>query len=325
MKADNSKPEDAALPETANILVVGSVNMDLVMRARRLPVPGETVFGRDFTITPGGKGANQAVAAARLGANCSLIGRIGSDSFGQILLEELESEEIDCRGVSITTEHPTGVAMILVDMKGENAIVVDGGANRLVNADDDIFPNAELFEKANVVLLQLELSLSLTRAAIDQARRHNCKVILDPAPAPSYLPDELCAVDVLSPNIVEAEQITGLKIGEERIDKNMATDLIARGAKAVVAKLGHRGSLVVTADGQFRRVPPYKVNIVNTTGAGDAFTAALAVAIGEGQGLPDAARFANAAGAVACTRHGAIASMPTRKEVLALMAEQEDI
>ncbi len=311
------------MPDMPNILVVGSINMDLVIRTPRLPGPGETVLGRGFTTTPGGKGANQAVAVARLGGRCSLIGRIGSDPFGQILLEELQAEDMDCSGVTITTDRPTGVAMILVDTTGENSIVVDGGANRLVNADDDIFPNIHLFEAADVVLLQLELSLSLVRAAIDQAKRHGCKVILDPAPAPTHLPDELCSVDVLSPNIIEAERITGQKIGEERIDKNVATDLIARGAKAVVAKLGHRGSLIVTADGHFWRVPPYKVDIVNTTGAGDAFTAALAVALGSGEELPDAARFANAAGALACTRHGAIAAMPSRKEVRTLMADQD--
>jgi len=311
------------MPDKPNILVVGSINMDMVVRAPHLPGPGETVLGRDFATTPGGKGANQAVAVARLGGWCSMIGRVGDDQFGQALLEELKAEGLDCSGVSVAPGRPTGVAMITVDSSGENSIVVDGGANRTANADDDIFPKADLFAAAAVVLLQLELPLSVVRAAIDQAKRHNCKVILDPAPAPAHLPDELCSVDVLSPNIGETERIIGRNIGEERIDKNAATDMIARGAKAVVAKLGHRGSLIVTADGQFHRVGPYKVNVVDTTGAGDAFTAALAVALGEGQQLLAAARFANAAGALACTIHGAIAAMPTRKEVRALMAEQQ--
>lgn len=313
------------MPDKPNILVVGSLNMDMVVRTPRLPEPGETVLGRDFTTTPGGKGANQAVAVARLGGRCSLIGRLGDDAFGQTILEGLQDEQMDCSGVAMTSDAPTGIAMIQVDASGENSIVVAGGANRLVNADDDIFPNVELFQAADVVLLQLELPLSVVHAAIDQAKRHGCMVILDPAPAPAHLPDELCKVDVMSPNIVEAERITGKKVGEERIDKNVATDLIARGAKAVVAKLGHRGSLVVTADGKFRRVAPYKVDVVNTTGAGDAFTGALAVALGRGEKLPAAAKFANAAGAIACSRHGAIAAMPYRREVLALMAEQDEL
>jgi ribokinase len=250
-----------------------------------------------------------------------MVGRVGEDRFGQELLAGLKADGIDCEHVLPTPEAATGVAIILVDSKGENAIVVTGGAN-LTLTPDDIFPLSGLFEAADVVLLQLELPLPTVRAAVDLARRNRCKVVLDPAPAPRNLPYELCRVDVISPNVAEAEAITGEKTGDERVDKLIAADFIARGAKAAVLKLGSRGSMVVTADGYFYKVPAYDVNIVDTTAAGDAFTAALAVAVGKGQPLHQAAKFANAAGALACTKLGAQAAMPTAAEVRILMEDQ---
>jgi len=303
------------------ILVVGSINMDLVVRTASMPAPGETVFGESFVTSPGGKGANQAVAVTRLGGQCRLIGRIGTDTFGQTLLAGLKAEAIDCTHVIETPEAPTGVAIIIVDSLGENAIVVAGGANRVLTPDD-IFMRAELFADARAVLLQLELPMPTIRAAVDQARRHDCRIVLDPAPAPRHLPPELCRVDVLSPNVIEAETITGKKAVEERIDKLVASDLIAMGAKTAVLKLGSRGSLVVMADGHFYRVPPYKVQVQDTTAAGDAFTAALAVALARGEGFHFAAKFANAAGALACTKFGAQSAMPTSDEVKMLMDDQ---
>ena len=311
------------MSDKPNILVVGSINMDLVVRCRQLPAAGQTVLGGEAFITsPGGKGANQAVAVARTGGQCRMIGCVGKDAFGEQLLSVLKVEGIDTAAVAVTEEAATGVAMIIVDAMGENSIVVAGGANRHVTADDNIYPNAELFKKADIVLLQLELPLPAVRAAAMLARRNDCKVILDPAPAPSGLCEELCNVEVICPNVIEAELITGSKTGEQRADKNIALDLIARGAKATVLKLGARGSIVVTADGQFARVPAYKVDIVDTTGAGDAFTGALGVAIATGQDLPAAARFANAAGALACTKLGAQFAMPTSAEIRMLMADQ---
>ena len=213
------------------------------------------------------------------------------------------------------------MALIVVDSGGENSIVVASGANYRLSPDD-LFARAEAFKAAEVVLLQLELPLPTVRAAIDLARRHRCKVILDPAPAPPRIPEALFQVDVISPNAAEAEAITGKKAIEERVGKHAASELIARGARAAVLKLGQRGSMVATADGSFHTVEPYKVQVVDTTAAGDAFTAALAVAVASGTDLPEAARFANAAGALACTRLGAQAAMPTLHEVRALMAEQ---
>jgi ribokinase len=309
------------MPQEPRILVVGSINMDLVVRSPHMPAPGETVLGEGFVTSPGGKGANQAVAAARLGASCRFIGRVGRDAFGQALTAKLQAENIDCTDLIVTDGAPTGVAMIIVDAKGENSIVVASGANYQLTPDD-VFSRAEAFEQADAVVLQLELPLPTVRAAIDLARRNNCKVILDPAPAPGRLPEALCQVDVISPNVNEAELLTGSRTGEERADKNIAMDLIARGAKAAVLKLGSRGSMVVTSDGQMARVPAYSVEIVDTTAAGDAFTAALAVAVAQGQDLRDAARMANAAGALACTKLGAQSAMPTLAEVRMLMQDQ---
>ncbi len=305
-----------------SILVIGSVNMDLVVRSPHMPAPGETVLGKGWAISPGGKGANQAVAAARLGAQCTFVGRVGDDGFGQQLLAGLKAEGVDCSHVLVTKDVPTGVAMIIVDAKGENAIVVAGGANQCV-APDDIFPCKDLFTAASVVLLQLELPLPTVRAAIDLARRHRCKVILDPAPAQRPLDEALLRVDVICPNGLEAETITGQgQVPDERAAKTLASDLIARGAKAAVVKLGARGSVVVTADGHFYTVPAYKVSVVDTTAAGDAFAGALAVALGRGEHIRQAARFANAAGALACTKFGAQSAMPTTAEVAALMRNQ---
>lgn len=309
------------MSETSGILVVGSINMDLAVRTRRMPAPGETVLGEGFTVSPGGKGANQAVAVARLGGACRMIGRVGDDTFGRTLLENLRDEGVACDDVLVTRGVSSGTAMIIVDANGENSIVVASGANHRITPDD-LFGRTEAFEAAAVVLLQLELPLPTVRAAIRLARRHDCRVILDPAPAPNPMPNDLCTVDILSPNVSEAEVITGTKAVEERVDKNVGADLITRGASAAVLKLGHRGSLVVTSDGHFYTVRPYHVNVVDTTAAGDAFTAGLAVTVAQGDDLHTAARFANAAGALACSKFGAQAAMPSAEEVRLLMEDQ---
>ena len=310
------------MEDAARILVVGSINMDMVVRSPHMPAPGETVLGDGFVTLAGGKGANQAVAAARLGARCRMFGRIGEDSFGQSLLDGLREEGIDCTNVLATDGEATGVAMIVVDARGENSIVVAGGANHRLTPDD-VFSRADAFGDIDVVVLQLELPIPTVRAAIDLGRRNNCKVILDPAPMPKYLDPSICEVDVITPNVTEAEMLTGTKTGDAKADMNIALDLIARGAKAAVLKLGSRGSMVVTGDGHMARVPAYNVDIVDTTAAGDAYTAGLAVCVAEGRPLVEAAKFANAAGALACTRLGAQSAMPTRQEVRMLMEDQE--
>jgi ribokinase len=305
------------------ILVVGSINMDLVVRGPHMPAPGETVLGSGFKTSHGGKGANQAVAVARLGGRCAMIGCVGQDAFGEQLVARLEAEGVDCAAVCRSPDAPTGVAMIIVDAQGENGIVVASGANYRVTPDDNILPNEALFKEAKVVVLQLELPLTTVRGAIQLARKHGCRVILDPAPAPRVMPEGLCQVDILTPNVVECEVITGKRAGlEERVDKGIALDLIDLGAAVAVLKLGPRGSLVVSADGHFYTVGPYKVVVHDTTGAGDAFTGALAVAVARKWNLHDAAKFANAAGALACTKIGARSGMPTVDEVRILMEDQ---
>ncbi len=308
------------MAEKPKILVVGSINMDRGVRSPRLPQPGETVLGGEVVTHPGGKGANQAVAASRLGGEVTLIARVGDDAFGTELVDRLRAEKIRCDDIMTTFDAATGVAMIIVDQHGENSIVVASGANFHLTPDD-LFPLEELFADAQVVLLQMELPLTTVSAAIKLAKRNRCKVILDPAPAPKCMPDELCEVDVISPNVSEAEILTGKKAHEERVEKHVAMDLIARGAKAAVMKLGSRGCVVVTADEQIATLPAFRKPVVDTTGAGDAFTAALAVGIGQGRELTDAARFANAAGAIACTRLGAQQAMPTVDEVRVLLAD----
>jgi ribokinase len=250
-----------------------------------------------------------------------MIGRVGRDAFGPPLLEGLRAEGIDCRCVHLTEEAATGVAMILVNAQGENCIVVAGGANRRLTPDD-VFSCEEAFEGASLLLVQLELPLPTVRAAIDVARRHGCKVILDPAPAIRDMPRELYRVDVLSPNAHEAEVLTGARALEERVDKQVASELIARGAAATVLKLGPRGCLAAMADGHFYTVPTYDVPVVDTTAAGDAFTGALGLALARGRSMHQAAKFANAAGALACTRIGAQSAMPTAQEVELLMRDQ---
>ncbi len=304
------------------ILVVGSINMDLVVRCRHRPAPGETVFGDHLTTNPGGKGANQAVAVARLGCNCAMIGRVGDDQFGRVLLDGLVSEGIDCQGIRQTPGTPSGVAVITVDSSGENAIIVASGANFRLTPDD-VYEWENLFVEADVLVMQLELPLPTIRAALNLARRHNCKTILDPAPAPAELPDDLYNVDIISPNVSEAEVLTGMNFLEERIDKIVALDLIAKGAKAALLKLGPRGAMAVVSDAHFYRIPAYKVKVIDSTGAGDAFTAAVAVATARDQDMHAAAKFANAAGALACTKIGAQSAMPTAEEVHNLMSRQE--
>ncbi len=309
------------MSDKPNILVVGSLNMDLVVRTEDIPRPGQTVPGENFATAPGGKGANQAVAAAALGARCAMLGMVGDDDFGQILKDALRQRGVDCDNVDVSSEAPTGVAMIIVDSRGENTIVVAGGAN-LVLSPDDVFARQELFERADAVLMQLEVSLPIVRAAISLGRRYGCKIVLDPAPAPKVLPEEVSRVDLITPNVLEAETITGKKAVEERVDKVVAAEFIARGARAAALKLGHRGCMVVTDDEHFYRVGAYRVPVVDATGAGDAFTAAVTVALAKGENLHQAAKFANAAGALACTKLGAMSAMPTYEQVHALMEDQ---
>jgi ribokinase len=293
------------------ITVVGSINLDLVVRAERLPRPGETLAGQRFDMFPGGKGANQAVAAARLGAQVRMVGRVGQDAFAERALRGLAEAGADLSNVVQDSEQPTGVASIVVDDQGENAILVVAGANGAWSAAD--MARAErAAADAQVVLLQLEIPLEVVLRTAHAARRAGARVVLNPAPA-RPLPRPLFGeVDVLTPNAVEAAGLAGL----ERADPEQAARGLAQhGVRAAVLTLGAEGALVLE-NGQLQRVPGFQVTPVDTTAAGDAFNAALAFALARGLDLAAAARVGCAAGALAATKPGAQPSLPSLDDVL---------
>jgi ribokinase len=309
------------------IVVIGSLNMDLVCRCGRMPRAGETVSGQDLLTIPGGKGANQAVAAAKVGAagdEVHLVGRVGADDFGQRLLVGLREHGVRSEHVIVTEGSSTGCAVILVDKAGENSIVLSPGANSKVSSED-VDAAADLIAGAAVVILQLEIPLDTVAYAVALCRRAGVKVILDPAPVPAKgLAKALYQVDVLTPNQSEAEALleSGAAMGRSkrtrRVDaKQLGQELLERGPGVVLLKLGAKGAMIV--DNEIQHVKGYKVNVVDTTAAGDAFNGALAVAMAEGMELGRAVRFANAAGARACEKFGAQPALPTRMEVEGLM------
>ncbi len=303
------------------VLVIGSANMDLIIQADHIPAPGETVLGGRFQTARGGKGANQAVACARLGAETWFLGRVGSDAFGDELAAGLVADGVDCSWLRRDDE-PTGVAMIVVDARGENSIVVAPGANSRVSCEDlDAVADWSFFD---AVLFQLEVPLETIAEAARRAREAGCLTVLDAGP-PALLPEDMYPyLSVISPNETETRMLLGLA-PEGEVDLGSACqEFIALGAGAVVLKLGAEGALVATSGGQRYEVPAFKVRPIDTTGAGDAFTAALAVALAEGMSLEEATRFACAAGALATTKMGAAPSMPKRAEVEEFLAGQEE-
>ncbi|MFC4331600.1 ribokinase [Streptomyces andamanensis] len=296
-----------------DLLVVGSANADLVIGVERRPAAGETVLGSDLAVHPGGKGANQAVAAARLGARTALLARVGDDAHGRLLLDSLRAAGADPAGV-LAGGAPTGVALITVDPSGDNSIVVSPGANGRLTPDD-VRAAAPLIGSARVVSAQLEIPLE----SVVEAVRHlapGSRFVLNPSP-PRPLPQELLdACDPLIVNEHEAKVILG-EDGAGDAPEDWARALLARGPRSVVVTLGGEGALVASAQG-VSRVPSVRVDAVDTTGAGDAFTAALAWRLGAGASLPEAAAYAARVGAAAVTRRGAQESYPTAAEVDAL-------
>lgn len=300
------------------ITVVGSLNIDLVIRSEHIPLPGETITGRDFKTIPGGKGANQAVAAARQGAEVNLVGRIGKDSFAELLLENLAESGVNVSNVLFDPVSATGVALIVVDDAGENSIVVAPGANICLD-EAQVDAAAELIAGSEVLVLQLEIPLQPVIHAAQIARDHGVKVILNPAPA-RELPEELFKlVDVLIPNETETAILSGQKC-EKLADYELAAGkLLDLGAGSVVITLGKHGSLLTDREHKSLQIRAFKVNPVDTTAAGDAFVASLAVHLGSGHSLPDAIRWGNAAGALATMRFGAQTSLPNQDEVARLI------
>lgn len=308
-------------PATRSILVVGSANMDMVVTTDRFPKPGETILARGFGMYPGGKGANQAVASAKLGGNVALLAKMGRDMFRERLSANLEREGVDVSNVLIDEQAPTGTALITVDSSGQNQIVVVSGSNMELSTDD-IREHEHLFDQSGFVMLQLEIPLDTVVQAAQLAHRKGARVILNPAPA-AEVPDELLrAVDVLTPNESEMEQLTGKSVDDRERAVGAARELIGRGVGHVILTLGDKGVLHVSAT-HVRRVPAHHVDSVDTTAAGDAFNGALVFALSRGDDLAAAVPFANAVAACCVTRMGAQTSMPTIDEVEHFLARHQ--
>ena len=292
--------------------------MDLVARAPRIPEPGETIIGTGFRTAPGGKGANQAVAAARLGAQVSMVGRVGVDAFAGQLLDNIAAAGVDHTFVVQDSEAATGVALIVVDDAGQNSIVVASGANMcLVPADVDA---AEaVISSADVLLLQLESPLETVTRAAELAHAHGVRVILNPAPARSLPAALLSIVDVLVPNEGETALLTGLPVGSDAEAEAAAAALRDIGVGTVILTLGQRGAILASEKGT-QLLPAFDVSPVDTTAAGDAFVGGFAVALAEGRTLAEAVRWGNAAGALATTKLGAQPSLPTRRALEEMLA-----
>lgn len=298
----------------ANVVVVGSLNMDLVIRAPRLPRAGETLAGQSFTTVAGGKGANQAVAAARLGARVAMIGCVGDDAYGEQLRAALLAEQIDCQALTIRADVPTGVASIVVDDSSQNAIIIVAGGNGLLTPEVVAGFDA-LLMAAEVVICQLEVPVATVAHTLKRARDLGKLVILNPAPAVAPLPaDWYCMIDYLIPNESEAAILTGLPVDSVTSANAAAAALVAAGAGKVLITLGEQG--VVFADGQaFEHFPAQKVRAIDTTAAGDTFVGGFAAALSQGLGEAQAIRFGQAAAALSVTRAGAQPSIPTFAEV----------
>jgi ribokinase len=301
-----------------HVLIVGSANVDFTVALPRLPQPGETVTGGTLLVNHGGKGANQAVAARRLGADVRFIACVGEDASGREVRAALESEGIGVAGVVTAASAATGTALIAVDPAGRNQIAVAPGANRELRVEY-VRARAEDFAWAQVVVCQLETPLPTVRAALELARECGVMTVLNPAPAPDAPLDVWPLCDYLTPNEGEAERLSGVPVPDRPGAAAAARVLRARGVGTVIVTCGGAGVLAWGSDGE-RASPAFAVTVVDTTAAGDAFNAALAVALAEHRALPDALRFGNATATLACTRRGAQPSLPSRAEVDRLLA-----
>lgn len=301
--------------ETKPIVVVGSLNFDLVAHVEKMAAPGETVSGTEFKSHPGGKGANQAAAIGRLGHPVYMMGRVGDDAFGEELRSSLDGAGVDTTFVA-TSEGSSGVALIVLAANGENSIVVVPGANALLTPDD-LDANLEVIRTANCVLTQLEIPLATVAHLAQICAREGVPLILDPAPAQPLPPELLHKISWITPNEVEARFFSshGSSQNGDNGLKTLSNHLVSLGPRNVLLKLGERGAYLATGDSDHRRIPACKVEVRDTTGAGDAFNGAFAVALARGAKPAEAAAFASAAAALSVTRYGALPSMPGQAEV----------
>ncbi len=303
------------------ITVVGSYAAGLTMKVPCLPSAGETLLGTGYRVDYGGKGSNQAVGCARLGANVSFVAKIGKDAFGEMALGLYRDEGIDVSHVTQTANAPTGVGFIIVEAaNGHNCITIDPGANELLTAAD-IFHCDRVFDSPQVVLTQLEIPVVAAEAALLRGRECGAMTILNPAPVRPLPSSVLPLVDVLTPNEVEARVLTGRSPGAPSEPEAVACELVRTGVKQVVMTLGEKGALIVTASSS-THIPAVRVSALDTTGAGDAFNAGLAVALASGANLEAAVQFAVATGALAVTKEGVIPSLPDRDKVLQFYRRQ---
>jgi len=299
----------------SDILVVGSLNADLVVRTPRFPQPGETISGDDLQVIPGGKGANQAVAASRLGANVSMLGRVGRDNFGNFLLENLKSNKVNSQLVQ-RDNASTGTAVIVVDGNGQNSIVLSAGANGNVSLPDVKLASFSTF---NLLLLQLEIPTPTVLSAARLAKENGVRVLLNPAPA-REVPSELISLaDFIIPNETELSLLTNQPVNDIPSAEQAAKILLECGAQNVIVTLGSNGALIVTHT-ITKHIPSFKVDVADTTAAGDAFIGGFATAQLQDGSLEDAVRYGCACGALAATKFGAQPSLPTKEEVESFMA-----
>lgn len=294
-------------------MVVGSSNVDLVVKSSRIPAVGETILGEDFIMTPGGKGANQAVAAAKLEAEVYFIAKLGNDVFAEQSLNNFKKAGVNTKYVIQTKEAPSGVALIAVDRVGNNIIVVAPGANQMLSPEDIRRAESDITSSA-VLVAQLEVPVETVEFAAKLANNSGVPFILDPAPAQKLSPEFLKMVNVLTPNETEAHILTGIEVAEEDSACKAAKKLLESGVKAVILTMGAKGFLLA-ADDKMEFVPAVKVDAVDATAAGDAFTGSLGVGLAQGKTLADAALLANYVAALSVTKMGAQSSMPTKEEV----------
>lgn len=300
---------------SSRITVVGSINMDLVIRTPRMPLPGETLKGHDFHVIPGGKGANQAVAAARQGAEVTLVGRVGDDDFGRKQRDDLWRNRIDTTWLTIDAEQSTGIAMIAVDKAGQNSIIISPGANGSITPQQ-IERSKEAICRADILICQLEIPFEAVYQTIELAYDQGVPIILNPAPAPDHPinPALLKKIQYIIPNESEAEALTGMKIESLSTIEQVAFQLQRLGAQTVILTLGENGVFAIH-DGTIIHKPAVSVEAVDTTAAGDVFVGSFAVALTEGHSVPEAITFAQYAAALSVTHLGAQSSIPTRQEV----------
>jgi ribokinase len=307
-----------------SVIVLGSINIDIVAKVSRSPLAGETIYGSDFFTAPGGKGANQAVATARLGVETYMVGRVGSDRFGQELLTSLQDASVRTEHVIVDQQAPSGTAVIIVDRHGENQIVIVAGANGNVG-ETDVESMRKLLPQAKALLMQLEIPLNTVELAASIAHDHNVPIILDPAPARQDIPAHLyAAIDIITPNETEASQLLGMSVHSRETAYQAAITLREKGVGTAIVKLGSQGVVCATAREAFF-MPAFPVKAIDTVAAGDAFNGALAAAIAKGLSIKQAVVWGAAAGALCATKSGAQPAIPSLDELKSFLDQHREI